>query len=91
MVWRSGQREGGRPGGRRWLAAGEVEAQQWGGPRAILWTVPTAAGAVKCPRSLVHFPQPTHSSHSCFWLHRCRGPHLAPGGTLIRDSEKMEA
>ena len=42
LAWRSGQREEGRHGGRRWLAVGEVEAQQRGGPRATLWMVPTA-------------------------------------------------
>lgn len=66
--------------------------QKWGGPWAILWMVTSASqGSWSVFISLVCFPQLRYSSHSYFRLHWCRGPHLAPSGSLVHDPEEMEA
>ena len=77
-----------------------MEAQSWenfyssGGHGVILWVVTTKARQgswVGVLSSLICSPQLQHSSHSYFWLHWCRGHHLAPSGSLVHDPEEMEA
>lgn len=64
------------------------------GPQAIPWLVAAVTSVLsvicECPHLSRLLPQLGHHSHGHFWLHWCRGPHLAPGGSLVHDLEEME-
>lgn len=95
--WDHGQRDWGREKRLKMEAAdGSPEAgellQGRGGPRVILWMAPPQPDRAAGTSSFLLFaPQLRHSNHSCFWLHWCHGPHLAPTGSLVPGPEEMEA